>query len=81
MWYNNRSYTVLYKKYFAITKLQSGCRGQAAPPFKQLLCGRPHWGARKERMEYIVKGKLTKKDYTNFNRAALIHKKSYFLFL
>ena len=28
-----------------ITKLQSGCRGQAAPPFKQLLCGRPHWGA------------------------------------
>ena len=32
-------------------------------------------------MEYIVKGKLTKKDYTNFNRAALIHKKSYFFIL
>ena len=30
---------------YHITKLQSGCRGQAAPPFKQLLCGRPHWGA------------------------------------
>ncbi|WP_429615867.1 hypothetical protein, partial [Treponema pedis] len=28
-----------------ITKLQSGCRGQVAPPFKQMLCGRPHWGA------------------------------------
>ncbi len=24
-----------------ITKLQSGCRGQATPPFKQLLCGLP----------------------------------------
>ena len=34
-----------------ITKLQSGCRGQAAPPFKQLLCGRPHWGARKEKYD------------------------------
>ncbi len=29
----------------SITKLQSGCRGQAAPPFNQLLYGRlnePH---------------------------------------
>ena len=24
-----------------ITKLQSGCRGQAAPPFKQLLYAQP----------------------------------------
>ena len=24
-----------------ITKLQSGCRGQAAPPFNPLLCSQP----------------------------------------
>ena len=28
-----------------ITKLQSGCRGQAAPPFKQLLWRQAHWPA------------------------------------
>ena len=29
----------------SITKLQSGCRGQAAPPFKQLLWRQAHWPA------------------------------------
>lgn len=31
------------------------------------------------KMEYVVKGKITLEDYADFNRAALIHKKSYFL--
>ena len=29
---------------YHITKLQSGCHGQAAPPFKQLLHGHSKWG-------------------------------------
>lgn len=32
-------------------------------------------------MEYILKGKITSEDYRDFNLAALIHKKSYFLIL
>ena len=32
-------------------------------------------------MEYILKGKLTLKDYINFNKAAILHKKSYFFML
>ena len=32
-------------------------------------------------MEYVLKGKLSLEDYTNFNRAAILHKKSYFLIL
>ncbi|WP_406034380.1 YcxB family protein [Treponema saccharophilum] len=32
-------------------------------------------------MEYVVKGKITLEDYADFNRAALIHKKSYLLVL
>ncbi len=31
-----RALDIVYKEKH-ITKLQSGCRGQAAPPFKQLL--------------------------------------------
>lgn len=34
-----------------ITKLQSRQTGQAGLRFKQLLCGRPHWGAWKEIIE------------------------------
>ena len=30
-----------------IFKASKPTGGQAAPPFKQLLCGRPHWGAGK----------------------------------
>ena len=32
-------------------------------------------------MEYVLKGKLSLEDYVNFNRAALLHKKSYFFIL
>jgi len=30
-------------------------------------------------MEYVLKGKLSLEDYIDFNRAAILHKKSYFL--
>ena len=32
-------------------------------------------------MEYVLKGTLSLDDYVNFNRAALLHKKSYFFIL
>ena len=40
----------------------------------------PHWG-QGGKMEYVLKGKLSLEDYVNFNRAALLHKKSYFFIL
>ena len=57
---------------FHITQLQSGCRGQAAPPFKQLLCGRPHWGAFWRKVEINTeKMFFHKKNYNQYNRLVL----------
>ncbi|AGT43146.1 hypothetical protein TPE_0650 [Treponema pedis str. T A4] len=40
----------------------------------------PLWH-REKKMEYVLKGKLSLEDYTNFYRAAILHKKSYFFML
>jgi len=38
-------------KQYRLTKLQSRQTGQAGLRFKQLLCGRPHWGAWRKKLK------------------------------